>query len=262
MRPSDRMLLIELAEQVKAMNEGIREIRDQQHATDKRLKAIEHGLERTRKVVRGHSRTAYAQIEDLLALYRELDPGEALPRMRGWAAGPELLRFLCDEVATRERRQVVECGSGTTTVVLAYAMRARGVGAVTALEHDPHYAAETRWELAERNLEMWAEVVDAPLTDVDIAGEPWRWYDLSGLDVNAVDLLLVDGPPGATGPQARYPALPLLAERLVGDATVVMDDANRSDERAIVERWTNEFEGFTVQSLPHERGTAVLRRKA
>jgi hypothetical protein len=128
------------------------------------------------------------------------------------------------------------------------------------LEHDPHYAAQTRRELESRGLTAWARVVDAPLTDVDLDGEVWRWYEPKAIPHAEIEVLLVDGPPGATGPQARYPALPILADRLAKQAVMVLDDADRPDERAIASRWAAEFGEFEQEHLQHDRGTTVLRR--
>ena len=64
-----------------------------------------------------------------------------------------------------------------------------------------------------------------------------QWYDdavvAAGLDAalqgDLIDLLLVDGPPAyAVGHGlARYPALPVLRDRLAPGATVVLDDVER-----------------------------------
>jgi hypothetical protein len=39
----------------------------------------------------------------------------------------------------------------------------------------------------------------------------------------------------------------VLAKRLAGTATVVLDDANRPDERDAVRRWTEEVPGLTEE---------------
>lgn len=262
MGSSDRMLLIELTERVKELTEAVAGLRETQEGIERRLEAIEAGAKADRHAAKLAARTAYAQVEDLMALYRMTGADGPLPRMRDWAAGPELTRFLAEEMTARGGARVLECGSGTSTVVLALVARSIGSGQVIALEHDPHYAAQTRAELDSRGLREWGRVVDAPLTDVDLGGETWRWYDPTLVPHNEIDMLLVDGPPGPTGPQARYPALPLLAERLAKDAVVVLDDADRPDERAIAARWTDAHPDFIAQHLGHERGTLVLRRNA
>jgi len=59
---------------------------------------------------------------------------------------------------------------------------------------------------------------------------------------------------------SRYPALPVLAPRLAGDAVVLVDDYVRDDEREMVARWRDEHPDFSVEEAPHEKGLAVLRR--
>lgn len=211
--------------------------------------------------VQTEARRQYSKVQDLLALYRDIDPERALPPMHSWAAGVDLVRHLYTQVADLGRTSVLECGSGTSTVLLAYAVRQFGKGRVVALEHDPHYAKATRRMLRERGLEDWAEVIDAPLVEVELPAGVWRWYELEAMPEGGFDLVLVDGPPGKTGPQARYPALPLLADRLAPDGELVLDDALRPEERATVERWVEELPQFRVEWLNHERGTAVLRRR-
>lgn len=261
MRRSDRMLLLELTEGLGDLSAAVAALGESQQRIERRLDAIEAEAAANRKAAKAAARGLYAQVEDLIALQQGLGAEAPLPRMRGWAAGPELMRFLFEEVAARGGARVLECGSGTSTVVLAYALRALGSGRVTALEHDPAFAARTRREIAERGLGEWAEVVDAPLTAVDIDGESWRWYLPAALPGGEIDVLVVDGPPGRTGPQARYPALPVLLSQLRSDAAVVLDDADRPDERAIVARWCADFEEFTAERLPFERGAVVLRRR-
>jgi predicted O-methyltransferase YrrM len=217
---------------------------------------------KTRRLVREWNRMVYAELEDLTALYRDIEPDRALPPLHGWAAGPDLARYLYLQVVEHQRTRVLECGSGSTTVVLAYALKSVGRGHVHALEHEPRFAEATRRMLKERGLDEWATVVNAPLTEVEIEGALWRWYDPAAVPVAGIDLLLVDGPPGTTGPQARYPALPVLVDRLAEDAVVVLDDTRRNDEHRIGERWAEVFEGWAIKSLPHDHGTLVLSREA
>ena len=57
-----------------------------------------------------------------------------------------------------------------------------------------------------------------------------------------IDLLVVDGPPAhaASHGLARYPALPLLADRLAPGGTVVPDDAERPGQQEVLRRWERE----------------------
>jgi predicted O-methyltransferase YrrM len=164
-----------------------------------------------------------------------------------WALRTEGLRLI-EALVAEGRTDVVECGSGASTVTIARALRALGRGHVHALEHDARWAATTRNALAEGDLEAFATVIDAPLRD--------GWYDAAALDRlpdDGIELLLVDGPP-ANEPgieRSRYPALPTLAERLAPAAIVVLDDADRDGEHWVLERWLAEF---PVRPLAAPRG--------
>jgi predicted O-methyltransferase YrrM len=204
----------------------------------------------------------YRRIESLLALHNELQPAAPLPPMRGWAASPDLLRQLMELVRRQRPATIVEAGCGLSTLVCGYALRRTGEGRIVALEHDREYAERCREQLAEHGLQQIAEVRDAPLSEAVIRGERWKWYDLSALeDVESIDLLIIDGPPEHVQPLARYPALPLLADRLSEGAIAVLDDGDREGERLCVERWLAEMTGFSSEYLPLEKGAFILRRR-
>jgi hypothetical protein len=51
-------------------------------------------------------------------------------------------------------------------------------------------------------------------------------------DINEIDLVLVDGPPGSIREMARYPALHVLESQLAPNAVVILDDADLPDDKA------------------------------
>lgn len=202
----------------------------------------------------------FRQVEGLLALYSVVGERATLPRSRGWAASPDFLQVLIGQVGDHGPRVVVECSSGLSTVVAAALCRNRGDGKVYSLEHDPVYAEKTRRLLAARGLDQWAQVIDAPLVPTTVDDWSGQWYDLSRLpqDIRA-GLLVVDGPPSTLSPLARYPALPLLRSRLAPGARVVLDDADRDDEREIVRRWLRSERGARTEAVDDcEKGCAVV----
>lgn len=177
------------------------------------------------------------QAEDLHAwqvLRPLLDVGGYLP----WSSGairPAGLVVICNEVVHCGRTRIVECGSGTSTVLLARLLRERGAGSIVAVEHDESWAALVVDLLGREGLGDLARVVHAPLE-----GDP-PWYARPPLEAlpAEVDLLLVDDPPAhAAGEEhRRAPALPFFEERLVPGATIVLDDLQRTGEREVIARW-------------------------
>lgn len=205
----------------------------------------------------------YRQIESLLALYSWIEPVRPLPEIGGFAALPDFLRLVADVAAEERPGLVVEAGSGVSTVVIAYCLRKLGGGRLVALEHDPIYAAATREALAKHDLEDLAMVVDAPLRKVEVGGRSCLWYDTDAISLEQpIDLLVVDGPPGGVHPMARYPAVPLLYDRLRDGATIVLDDADRIDERRAIEDWQRQHAGLMGRHVATQKGAWVARAAA
>lgn len=150
----------------------------------------------------------FQQFQSYDSLMRLIEPARPLPALRRWAASPDLLLTLAKEVLDRKPEAILECSSGSTTLVLARCCQLNSSGHVTSLEHDEKFAIQTREWLAEHGLERWATVIHAPLRPTGKTGQPW--YDLSHLEIpeNGFDMLVIDGPPASVSKHARYPAIP------------------------------------------------------
>lgn len=200
-------------------------------------------------------RSVPREFEALVQLFQDFTPRAPMPSCSGFAMDPTGLLELVHLVRARRPRLVLELGSGTSSVWIAYALEQIG-GRLVSIDHDHGYAERTRAQLTTHGLAAVAEVRHAPLKTVTAAGRTVQWYDPAGFaDLGDVDLLLIDGPPQATGPDARYPALPMLAARLAATATVICDDASRPEERAAVRNWIETIPGLT-------REPALLGRHA
>lgn len=156
--------------------------------------------------------------------------------------------------------QVVECGSGRSTVLIARRLEGEGSGHVTALEHLPGFADRTRGWLRDAELEHRATVLDAPLTEQEVDGQTVVWYDREGVRKlpARIDLLVVDGPPCHVGPRARWPTVPVLRDRLVSGTAILMDDGDRKDERDIARDWGERLE-VSPRYVPGGKGGWILR---
>jgi hypothetical protein len=292
----------ELDAALRGLAATVEPLPDRVDALGDRVGALDQAVgrlpQRVAKPVNASVRQAYEQIEAYVDLRRLIRPRAPLPALAGWAAGPDVLRVVFETLWRDRPELIVECGSGSSSVWLGYAVEQLGTGRVVALEHDERYLAISRdlirahrldevVEIRHAPLEPWRPATTRPLHDgADTGGaggagpaakgaapardagavaaegarltestraertaeapdpdeDGYPWYataQLSGLD--GIGLLFVDGPPGVTGPLARYPALPLLLPRCAADAVIVLDDAHRPDERALSDRWLTEF---------------------
>lgn len=155
------------------------------------------------------------------------------------AIDPHLAELAARLVASERPRLILECGSGSSTVILAACLRELGSGRLVSLEHDAGYAERTRAWLRLVGLEDWASVVTAPLQQRQVGETTMLWYGPGYEDElhEGVDLLLVDGPPRRVAKLARYPAVPLLRAHLSPSCVVLADDGDRRESRRMAQDW-------------------------
>ena len=198
-----------------------------------------------------------AELAQLIWLNQAMQPRQPLPPLGTWAATPDLLVGLWRIIRDKRPARVLEIGSGLSTLVMACALEQNQQGGeLVALENHPHFANQTRRQLAEHGLEGRARVLDAPLQTQHVAGRHGLWYTLPSLDgLTDVDLLLVDGP----GMRDRSMALFLLHGLLAATADIVVDDTDRPETRRMLELWQDAFPGQLCQTAEGGAKWALLR---
>ena len=110
-----------------------------------------------------------------------------------------------------------------------------------------------------------------PWTAID--GREFQYYDCEALLREWAErhhiagkrvLAFVDGPPGATGRHARFPALPILMSALKGATVdVLLDDYGRDEEKQIVDMWCTDLRAAGIEPslkvVDLEKQAALLR---
>lgn len=183
-----------------------------------------------------------------LASVRESDA--ALPELlaklgRGWGDdGFRATGGYLEEVArwaSVARGPVLEIGSGLTTLVLATLVGRRGVP-VWTLEHDAEFFHNTEAKLKRYNLTN-VHLTLAPLHDYG----DFCWYD-PPLDALPRDfgLVIADGPPGDVK-GGRFGLLPVLRSHFAPAVVILLDDAERVQEKAVLRKWMSEY-GVSYES--------------
>jgi predicted O-methyltransferase YrrM len=204
----------------------------------------------------------YRQTESLFSLFSSLHVSAPLPPMGGWAISPDFANLIVGVVRERRPTRVLELGSGVSTLVAGYALKALGSGTLLSLDHNDVFAQSTARELEKHGLGDFARVVHAPLREMFLSGRKHVWYDTASLEsLPDIQVVLVDGPPGELQELARYPALPVLWNHLSSDAVILVDDSERPDEKKMLELWRAEFPDLQIESAQTERGSAIVRTK-
>jgi len=205
----------------------------------------------------------YKQIEALISVFSVITCNLPLPPMRDGAISPDMAALLISEIENNKPKVILECGSGVSTLIMAYCMEKTGNGHIWSLEHDKKYADIMKHTIESHQLSDKISLLYTPLKKIRLKDESWRWYETSFLEeTGPIDLLFVDGPPESTGNLARYPALPLLINYMNLNAVVIIDDASRKDEQEMIKRWLEDYPDFQVETHNTEKGTVLLRRKA
>jgi hypothetical protein len=164
----------------------------------------------------------------------------------GWALEAETLATVANLVRRERPNAILELGSGTSTVLLAWLLRHlygdRAQGRLLSLDEDPLRAARTLAALDARGLSAIASVHRIPLgTSPDnqvscyLPTQPVR----RALDASPPQLILADGPSLRSG-ASRVGAIALARPYLRDRALLRLDDAFRDAELLVAEAWSRE----------------------
>lgn len=179
------------------------------------------------------------------------------------AMRPQAVSVLLNEVVLNDRRAVVECGGGVSSLYLAEILRRTDDGRLFVLEHDREWAERLQRIFEQRGVDEVTTVLHAPLAAAEeLALDGSEWYSREVLAARlsdvSVDLLVVDGPPAHTEDTrySRYPAVPYFRGQLTSEAVIVLDDIDREAEQEIVRRW----EALLDVSFQHREVEAGIAR--
>lgn len=180
----------------------------------------------------------------------------------GWSIDAFFSRWLVQHLLEKRPKCIVELGSGSSTVLIARTLNLLGMNDVThlAVDHEEKYLGLTRDVAALNGVAEQIQFLHCPLKHHENFHK--LWY--SGLEEKmkdlSIDLLLIDGPPGPLQPLSRLPAMRILMPFMNHTCTIVLDDANRTDEQAIAKQWAKEHPDLALVFQPDGHGIAVLTR--
>jgi len=151
-----------------------------------------------------------------------------------WDADEEYLRVSC-EMIRQSPSDVLECGSGLSTIIYGLALRGQTIRLV-ALEHQREWFDRVNVELV-RTGGQTIELIRTPL----ISYGEFDWYDWpSTLRDRRFGTVICDGPPSTTK-GGRYGLLPVTHEQLQSPVTILLDDSSREGEQYALHRWSTGY---------------------
>ena len=204
---------------------------------------------------------SYRQLEIYATLINALNIKKPLPgsnALDGFAANPDLLVLIYDTISKHKPEIIVEAGSGVSTLISAYSAQKISNGKIYSLDHDKHFSSIVKSAINEHSLNEFAEVIHAPL--ISYPDYNFKWYDIKELDqISKIDLLTIDGPPVNSSQNARYPALPLLINKLHKDSIIIIDDVNRKYEKTILKLWKIKFDGLDFHYIDNSKGACIIK---
>ena len=199
----------------------------------------------------------YQQLAGLHAIHSALHQQSFAFPMRGWAISPDAMHHVLCALTQFQSPTVIEFGSGQSTVILASLCKQLN-GRLTSVEHDVEYSRSIQRQLSAFNLANVVETQIVALSDQGVLG---RTYDLTALSVPAIDIALVDGPPGHLAPHTRLGPLEWAVHRLSRGGVAFLDDSARPAEQEVLALLQTRQQGLCVTLLDTEKGLAKITRE-
>ncbi|MBB5284236.1 hypothetical protein HNQ92_002379 [Rhabdobacter roseus] len=161
------------------------------------------------------------------------------------ALSPVHLNLVLNDIIINTRRNIVELGSGISTIIIAKLLQTNSIKAqFTSIEENEDWANYINNCLIEENLIEYCNVMHIPIKK----SENYYWYDLQKINIikqsiGLIDCLIIDGPIAhSKGKEnSREKTLYEFYELLDNTKSVFLDDTNRKGEQIAIKNWTKKY---------------------
>lgn len=177
---------------------------------------------------------------------RDLQPLIEDDSLGDWALCAETIDFLVAAIQDSRPSAILEFGSGTSTVALAWAMRqlhgSSPVPRIFSVDQSAAFIERAEQRLARLGLADAVRFLHADLSVQTIGSMESRCYRLPPETLRAFlgtarpGFVVIDGPAGENG--VRFGTIPLVRDYLAPNALVFLDDGFRDSELDTAERWS------------------------
>ena len=179
----------------------------------------------------------------------------------GWSIDGFLAKRITQILLESPPKLILEIGSGSSTILIEKCTRQLGYTPEhIAIDHEKRYLKLTERLALANSPDNTIEFHQCNLGEIQAHDGPWYLGLPEIIGSRKIDLLIIDGPPETTHPRARYPALPILHDHLSQNCIVILDDASRDDEKAIIKKWLSMYPSFELEIIHEGHGVAILTR--
>jgi predicted O-methyltransferase YrrM len=173
-------------------------------------------------------------------LLHRLFPKSTILPFTTFSLNPNTILHIINEIQINNRKSIIEFGAGVSTIITAKFIAENNINAtIVSVEDNLSWLNFISSQLEKYNCQHAVQLLHVPLKNSDSGV---KWYDQEQLKSNITnkkfDLILVDGPSGGLGKNARKPVLPLLLNYLNQSFIIFLDDVRRLDEQQILDEWT------------------------
>ncbi len=159
-----------------------------------------------------------------------------------YSTSPITICDLIENALEPDTGNIIECGTGISTLYLSSIIKNKGDGHLYSIEDDQKWANMVSAYLKQLNLSNYCTIIVAPLKYIEVDGIETEWYDTSQFELDIPEescgLLYVDGPKwGNKNNPRRYPVLSIFKKYLKSGSKVFLDDADKDESLIIHQKW-------------------------
>jgi hypothetical protein len=198
----------------------------------------------------------YRQLESVLGIYNLLNHNFLIGPLRSWAISPDAMQIILIDIAMRRPRQVVEFGSGQSTIAIARLLSTFG-GSLASIEHDSTYYLHVHKLLDLFAIQDTVRCITRPLLPLS---PDETTYDLRDLPVTNPEVVLIDGPPGRK--KNRLAPLRWAYSNIAEGGVIYLDDYGRKEEQTCIGLLRQEFPDLILSSRQTEKVLAIIEKPA
>lgn len=181
------------------------------------------------------------------------------------AIRPVVLQKIINDIILNNRKTIVECGSGISTLYIAKILKSNSAenGMIYSIDHDEEWIKILQKYIYDLEIDSNVKLIHAPLKPFKNDFKSVHWYDqvilTNEIKSTNIDQLIVDGPPAYNKviEYSRYPVISFFKEKLSNNFSVFLDDTDRNAENKIIKEWAKDL-GRNFKFCTSDQSAAMI----